>query len=88
LLLGIGANTAIFSLIDEFLLKRPPVRQPERLVAVAIGAPGSNAPISSFSYPVFRELREKNSVCRVGEGPSAPAGIPLAVSAVSSFVPV
>ena len=34
----------------------------KRLVAVAIAAPGSNAPISSFSYPVFRELREKNSV--------------------------
>jgi len=62
LALGIGANTAIFSLITAILLKRPPVRQPERLVAVAIAAPGSNAPISSFSYPVFRELREKNSV--------------------------
>jgi len=75
--LGIGANTAIFSLIDAILLKRPPVRQPERLVAVAIGAPGSNAPISSFSYPVFRELREKNSVFA---GMFAYAAMPMSMS--------
>jgi hypothetical protein len=77
LALGIGANTAIFSLIDAILLKRPPVRQPERLVAVAIAAPGSNAPISSFSYPVFRELREKNSVFA---GMFAYAAMPMSMS--------
>ena len=55
LALGIGANTAIFSLLDALMLKTLPVKQPERLVIVG----GLH-----FAYPdpVFRELSEKNSV--------------------------
>jgi predicted permease len=63
LALGIGANTAIFSLLDALLLKPLPVEQPEQLVVVNIATlsqPGRR--YSSFSYPVFRELREKNAV--------------------------
>src|SRR5215813_8928794 len=55
LALGIGANTAIFSLLDVVLLKTLPVRQPEQLVLVE----GLH-----FAHPdpVFREMSEKNSV--------------------------
>src|SRR5262249_9948588 len=54
LALGIGANTAIFSLLDALLLKPLAVRRPEQLVLVD-GL--------SFAYPdpVFPELSEKNS---------------------------
>jgi predicted permease len=63
LALGIGANTAIFSIIDALLLKSLPVKQPERLVAInsiAPSQPGYQRGI--FSYPVFREMREKDTV--------------------------
>ncbi len=61
--LGIGANTAIFSLLDALLLKPLPVKQPEQLVVVNVAAPSRPGwSFSSFSYPVFREMREKNSV--------------------------
>jgi putative ABC transport system permease protein len=77
LALGIGANTAIFSLLDAILLKRLPVKQPEQLVIVATAAPGLSEPISSFSYPVFRELNEKNSVFA---GMFARATMPMSMS--------
>src|SRR5688572_19053203 len=50
LALGIGANTAIFSLIDSLLLRPLPVRAPERLVRIQEG----NA--SSHGIPVWREI--------------------------------
>jgi predicted permease len=67
LALGIGANTAIFSLFDEMLRRPLPVYQPERLVNIS--APGvMNGSTSCnqagsceviWSYPMFRDL-EKN----------------------------
>ena len=66
--LGIGANTAIFSLIDAALLRTLPVRDPGRLalfgtgadIGVSIGFPGGRTEL--FSYPFYREARRRNQV--------------------------
>ena len=60
LALGIGANTAIFSLLDAVLFKNLPIKQPEQLVVVAAAAPGQTGQMP-FSYPLFCELRDKTS---------------------------
>ena len=57
--LGIGANTAIFTLVDAALLRMLPVADPERLVAVqSVGQRGGGM---GFSYPQFVYLREHAS---------------------------
>jgi len=59
LALGIGANSAIFTLINALLLRELPVRQPERLVEVSLVRLGDRVP---FSYPMFRELERGQRV--------------------------
>src|SRR5436189_3891566 len=54
LALGIGANTAIFTLVDAVLLKLLPVHNPQELVEL-----GRNS-ATSFSYPVFEQFRDRS----------------------------
>jgi predicted permease len=56
LALSIGANTAIFSLLDAALLRTLPVREPQRLVLLHCSNEQGQA-IDSFSYPEFTYLR-------------------------------
>lgn len=59
LALGIGANTAIFTLVDALLLRELPVRQPEQLVELSVKRLEGSVP---FSYPMFRELSRSQGV--------------------------
>src|ERR1700726_187323 len=56
LALGIGANTAIFSLIDSVILKTLPVSHPEQFIQVTMGR---NA---SFTNPIWEQVRDRQDV--------------------------
>jgi predicted permease len=68
LALGIGANAAIFALVDRVMLRLLPVRNPRELVLLRSPGParghtwsdGDDA--ASFSFPMYRDLRERATV--------------------------
>ncbi len=62
--LGIGVNTAIFSVIDAVMLRVLPVQNPEQLVQVGFQGKHSGESFvgESFSYPLFTALRQYNQV--------------------------
>jgi putative ABC transport system permease protein len=70
LALGIGANTAIFSLLDQALLRSLPVRDPKQLVVLEGTGTAwqghfmdrGGDPQAYFSYPMYKDLRDRNSV--------------------------
>jgi putative ABC transport system permease protein len=84
LALGIGANTAIFSLTDQILLRRLPVERPEELVLLRSPGPkggyvwsdGDDA--ASFSYPMYKDLRDRGA--NAFSGLLARFAIPLSVA--------
>jgi len=62
--LGIGANSAIFSLTDQMLLRSLPVHNPQELVTFdGPGAfQGRSFNRATFSYPMYKDFRDKNPV--------------------------
>src|SRR5260370_6051267 len=60
LALGIGANAAIFSVVNAALLRPLPYADPDKLVRLSEDAP--NVPQMSISYPNFLDWREQNKV--------------------------
>src|ERR1700761_1548899 len=64
LAIGIGANTAIFSLVDQLILRLLPVQDPQRVVAL-VGKGnfyGDSQGANPVSYPMYEEIRDHNQV--------------------------
>ena len=61
LALGIGANTAIFTLIDQILLRKLPVKSPDQLVMLFQRGShnGSNMGGRMHSYPIYQDYQQK-----------------------------
>jgi predicted permease len=62
LALGIGANTAIFALMDAVMLRMLPVEKPGELFQVQIGSAEGGGGESSFSNPLWEQLRDHQDV--------------------------
>ncbi|HEY7097126.1 MAG TPA: ABC transporter permease [Terriglobales bacterium] len=74
LALGIGATTAIFSIVSAMLLRSLPVADADQLVAMYSRVAGREA--GNWSYPQYRQLRESG----VFQGVSAQSGLDLSVT--------
>jgi putative ABC transport system permease protein len=92
LALGVGANTAIFSLLDQALLRSLPVRDPQRLVVLkGTGDAWEGSTHNSgggvehyFSYPMYKDLRDRNQVFE-GLIATTPTDIGIARNGVSQI---
>ncbi len=75
LALGIGANTAIFSLVNAVLLREVPVAQPEELVNLYMHSPGFR--FGTFSYPDYEDVRDGTTevFSQIGASQFAPVQI-------------
>ena len=61
LALGIGANTAIFTLMDQLMLRKLPIQSPEQLVVLHQVGPhnGSNMGRWMHSYPIYQDFQQR-----------------------------
>src|SRR5436190_21874421 len=72
--LGIGANTAIFSLIEAALLRPLPVPDPHRLALAE--TVDSNGGARNFSYPQFAYARDRAGSIALAAYTSCPLNLP------------
>jgi predicted permease len=61
LALGIGASTAVFSVLNALLMKRLDVADPDALISLVRDAPGSESPSFQFSFRELARLRERST---------------------------
>jgi predicted permease len=95
LALGVGANTAIFSLLDQALLRALPVRDPQRLVYLQGTGNAWQGHSSShgggvesyFSYPMYRDLRDKDEAFEALVG-TTKTNVDLTRNSISEFAEV
>jgi predicted permease len=79
--LGVGANTTIFSVVNELLLDPLPVQEPSRLVSLYTTDAKNRARFQGFlstSYPNFRDYRERTG--DVFSGVAASLFVPLSLT--------
>jgi len=62
LALAIGANTAIFTLVDALMLRWLPVRDPQELILLKFQTADAKSPSESFSYPIVRALDDQRDL--------------------------
>jgi len=66
--LGIGANTAIYTLLDQAMVRSLPVKEPRKLVVLRFSGEDTGSTHARgdanlvLSYPMYRDLRDRNSV--------------------------
>jgi predicted permease len=77
LALGIGANTAIFSIVNAYLLRPMPVENPDKLVALYFTAPRLGSELGWLSYPDLLDYRHEDTGLTDIMGST---GIPLSVT--------
>lgn len=62
LALGVGANTAIFSVTDKLLLRSLAIKNPDQLVLITSVSVSPHFVSNAFSYPIFSDYRKENNV--------------------------
>ena len=67
LALGIGVNTAIFTLVNQMLFQPPAYSRPNEIVQLFSQDANNPKSFRSFSYPIYRDIREQNTVFAVGK---------------------